>query len=330
MSSIRSSPSPSGAEHYPIEVAFPDISAFADGNTGTPYVFTFDSGRPGPHVMVNALTHGNEVCGAIAVAALLDHGIRPRCGRLTLSFANVAAYESFNPDQPDFSRCVDQDFNRVWNRSLLDDSSQDSVELRRARAMRPVVETVDLLLDLHSMHERSAPLIVCGALDRRIAFARKLGTPATIISDEGHPEGRRMMDYGSFVEPASAKNAMVVECGHHWEPSAIRVAKNTAARFLVMAGSLNAEDLPSDWFTPMPQGQRVIRVTDPLVADSMDFRFADAYTGLETFEKAGTVIGWQDGRSVVTPYDNCVLVMPSLRQLRPGATVARFGKLQVA
>lgn len=330
MSSIIPSRAPSSAEHYPVEVAFPDISAFADGNTGIPYVFTFDSGSPGSHVMVNAITHGNEVCGAIAVAALLDHGIRPRRGRLTLSFANVAAYESFNPDKPDSSRCVDQDFNRVWNRSLLDDSSQDSVELRRARAMRPVVDTADLLLDLHSMHERSVPLIVCGALDRRIAFARQLGTPATVISDEGHPEGRRMIDYGSFADPASAKNAMVIECGQHWEPSAIRVAKCTAARFLVMTGILNAEDLPPDWFTPMPESQRVIRVTDPLVATSMDFRFADAYTGLETFEKAGTVIGWQDGRPVATPYDNCVLVMPSLRQLRPGATVARFGKLLAA
>jgi hypothetical protein len=30
---------------------------------------------------------------------------------------------------------------------------------------------------------------------------------------------------------------------------------------------------------------------------------------------------------VVTPYDNCVLVMPSLRQLRPGVAVVRFGQL---
>jgi hypothetical protein len=59
----------------------------------------------------------------------------------------------------------------------------------------------------------------------------------------------------------------------------------------------------------------------------MDFRFADAYTGLETFAKAGTVIGWNEGEPVLTPYDNCVLVMPSLRQLRPGVTVVRLGQL---
>ncbi len=76
---------------YPVEVEFPDISAYATGNAGVPYVHTFDSGVPGPHVMVNALTHGNEVCGAITVKALLDLGLRPRRGRLTLAFANVDA-----------------------------------------------------------------------------------------------------------------------------------------------------------------------------------------------------------------------------------------------
>jgi hypothetical protein len=48
---------------------------------------------------------------------------------------------------------------------------------------------------------------------------------------------------------------------------------------------------------------------------------------LETFPKAGAVIGWNEGEPVVTPYDNCVLVMPSLRQLRPGVTVVRLGQL---
>jgi aldehyde dehydrogenase (NAD+) len=32
-------------------------------------------------------------------------------------------------------------------------------------------------------------------------------------------------------------------------------------------------------------------------------------------------------KAVKTPYPNCVLVMPSLRQLRPGVTVLRLGKL---
>jgi predicted deacylase len=312
---------------YPIEVDFPDIRPYAEGNTGVPYVFTFDSGIPGPHVMINALTHGNEVCGAIAVKELLDLGVRPRQGKLTLAFANIDAYQRFDPANPDASRFVDQDFNRVWTAAVLDDASRDSTELRRARRMRPVVDTVDFLLDLHSMHERSAPLSVSGPLDKGIALARKLGTPSWIISDEGHPEGRRMRDYGDFGNPQSPKNALLIECGQHWEAAAVAVAKDTTARFLSLHGVIEMEDLPAAWYRRLPVASRVVRVTEPVVAPSMDFRFAGNYTGLETFSEAGTVIGWRDGEAVTTPYSNCVLVMPSLRQLRPGVTVVRFGQL---
>ncbi|SAL64318.1 succinylglutamate desuccinylase / aspartoacylase family protein [Caballeronia cordobensis] len=313
---------------YPIEIPFPDISAHASGNAGVPYVHTFDSGIDGPHVMINALTHGNEVCGAIVVDALLRANLRPRRGKLTLAFANVDAYARFDANQPDRSRFVDQDFNRVWTAQALDDTSRDSSELRRARAMRPVIDTVDLLLDLHSMHEKSKPLIVAGPLDKGIELSAKLGTPATVICDEGHPEGRRMRDYEDFGDPASAKNALLIECGQHWEANAVTVARDVTARFLVLSGVIDEEDAPMGWIQPSPDEMRVVRVTEPVVAKSMDFRFADDYTGLEVFPNAGSVIGWSDGAAVKTPYDDCMLVMPSLRQLRPGVTVVRLGKIE--
>ena len=312
---------------YPLEIEFPDLADYRAGNCGVPYVYSFESTAAGPHVMVNALTHGNEVCGAIIVKALLDLRVRPRRGRLTLSFANVAAYERFDAGRPDASRFVDQDFNRVWNPTVLGDGSRDSSELRRARALQPLVDSVDLLLDLHSMHERSAPLIVSGPLDKGIALARTMGAPATIIVDEGHADGRRMRDYGGFGDAVSAKNALLIECGQHWEAAAVAVAKDSTARFLTLAGALEPEDLPADWLLPATNASRVIRVTDAIVATSTDFRFVASYTGLEVFPRAGTVIAFQDGAPVTTPYDNCVLVMPSLRQLRAGVTVARLGRL---
>ena len=314
-------------ERYPIEVDFPNLDAYAAGNTGIPYVYTFDSGVPGSHTMINALTHGNEVCGAIAVKAMLDEGWRPRRGRVTFSFANVEAYKRWDPENPDASRFVDQDFNRVWKPEVLDDLSRDSTELRRARAMRPIVDTVDFLLDLHSMHERSAPLNVCGPLDKGIALAQRLGTPAHIVSDEGHSEGRRLRDYGDFGLRDSSRNALLIECGQHWEAKAVAVARNCCARFLILSGNVDVSDIPSGWLQPLPEQRHVVRVTDAVVAESMDFRFAGNYTGLETFADKGTLIGWNNGKEVRTPYPNCVLVMPSLRQLRPGVTVVRLGQL---
>lgn len=312
---------------YPIEIDPPDLTPYAEGNSGIPYLYTFDSGQPGPHVMVNALTHGNEICGAIAVAELLQHGIRPACGKLTLSFANIAAFERFDYEKPDASRFVDQDFNRVWTGTLLDDMSKQSCELSRARAIRPVIDTVDLLLDLHSMHEKSAPLNVCGPLDKGIRLAQELGTPAAIISDAGHPEGKRMRDYAGFGDLESTKNALLIECGQHWERSAVTVARDCTARFLLLSGIVSEAALPAGWLQPLPESTSVIHVTTPVVATSMNFRFVEDFTGLEHFPSAGTIIAYDNDVPIKTPYPDCVLVMPSLRQLRPGVTVVRFGKL---
>ena len=41
-------------------------------------------------------------------------------------------------------------------------------------------------------------------------------------------------------------------------------------------------------------------------------------------EKAGTVLAYDGDEPVVTPYDNCVLIMPSKR-LGPGGSAVRLG-----
>ena len=60
-----------------IELVAPDIDSHRRSSTGVDFVHTFESGKPGPHVMVNAITHGNEICGAIVVDRLLRTAIRP-------------------------------------------------------------------------------------------------------------------------------------------------------------------------------------------------------------------------------------------------------------
>lgn len=312
------------SDSHPIEVEFPDIARWRAGTHGVEHVHMFESGAPGPTAMVNALTHGNEVSGAIVVDALLARGLRPRRGALILSFANVAAYARFDPAHPDRSRYVDEDFNRVWGRL---DQAGDSAELRRARALRPFVDRADLLLDLHSMHEPCAPLMLSGPLDKGVALARRVGAPEHVVRDAGHPSGMRMRDYGGFGDPASAKNALLIETGQHWERAAVAVAQDVTARFLVETGTVDAADLDPAWRRPSPAAQKIVEVTEAVATRAGNFRFAGPVAGLDIVKRAGTVLGHDDERPVITPYDDCVLVMPSLRQVRPGVTVVRFGRI---
>ena len=207
----------------PVELAAPDIESHRRSSTGVDFVHTFESGRPGPHAMVNAITHGNEICGAIAVDRLLRMGVRPTRGTLTLSFANVDAFLRFDPKRPYATRFLDEDFNRVWNIPTLD-GTRDSTELRRARALRPFVEAADYLLDIHSMLEPSPAVMICGPLDKGIRFAFDIAIPRDIVSDEGHANGTRMRDFGGFGDPGSPRNALLVECGQHWERAAPEIS----------------------------------------------------------------------------------------------------------
>ncbi|MBM3572442.1 MAG: succinylglutamate desuccinylase, partial [Alphaproteobacteria bacterium] len=223
--------SPLAHDSYPIELSAPDISPYRAGNTGVESVTTFDSGKPGPHVMVAAITHGNELCGAIALDFLFKHAVRPVRGKLTLGFNNVAAYDRFDPTNPSASRFVDEDFNRVWSEAVLD-GPRDSVELRRARQIRPIIDTVDFLLDIHSMQHKTVPLLLSGPLDKGRMLASALKYPEMVVSDHGHAAGKRLRDYRFFGDSGDRRNAVLIECGQHWERASADVALETTLRFL--------------------------------------------------------------------------------------------------
>jgi len=311
--------------NHPIELSPPDIGAYKSGNTGVDYVYRFDSGKPGPNVMIQALTHGNEFCGAIALDRVFSLKIFPSKGKLTLAFANVAAFARFDFKDPDRSRFIDEDYNRVWGDEALD-GPRDSAELRRARALRPFVDAADFLLDLHSMHEPCRPIMVCAKSEKSAAFSRRIGVPADLLIDTGHPAGLRMIERGAFNDPASPKTAVLIECGQHWEKSSADVAVDTTFRFLAATGCVPESVCRAHYRLIPPPTQRIIRVTEAVVPQTMDFRFPYMFKGLEVVPRKGTVVATDGDRVWKTPYDNCVMVMPSLAHLKPGTTVLRLGR----
>lgn len=309
---------------HPVELSALDISPYRRGNTGTDYVTTLDSGASGPHVMLSAVVHGNELCGVHALDYLLREGVRPARGKLTLAFMNVAAYIRFDPANPIASRYVDEDFNRVWSAGVLD-GPRDSIELRRAREVRPLVDSVDLLLDIHSMQHATPPLMLAGPLEKGRRLALEVGAPAHVVRDAGHAAGTRLRDYAAFGSPKSTRNALLVECGQHWARATARVAIEVALRFLGSTGAVARGWVEARLPETTPAEQRVIEVSGPVTIESERFRFVEDYEGMEVIPDEGTVIGWDGERAIRTPYPECVLIMPS-RRLRRGESAVRFGR----
>lgn len=287
-----------------LEVLPRDLSAYRQSNTGVDYVHRFDSGRPGPHVLINALTHGNELCGMTAVTHLLDTGLRPLIGTLTLSFANVQAYESFDAARPFDSRQIVHNMNRIWSRELLD-GSVDSPELRRARQMRPVVDAADHVLDIHSTSQDVEPFWVYPAHARNATVALSVGMPQIhLVMPNGLGSGTPLIEYGAFGQAFHHGAAMVVECGQHFKTSAGDVALAAAQGFLAHFGLI----APRPAVAPRPA--RRYELLQTCIVKSTEFRFVQPCVGFEVFAQ-GDLIAINGDEEIRALCDDCTILMPT-------------------
>ena len=234
-----------------LEVLPKDLSAYREGNTGIDYVHRFESGRPGPHVLVNALTHGNEICGMVAATQLLDRAVRPKIGTLTVSFANVQAYESFDAAQPFASRQLVHNLNRIWSREWLE-GGEDSPELRRARVLRPVVAAADHILDIHSTAQEVPPFWVYPGYERNAAAATAIGAPDIhLVMPKGMNTGTPLIQHGRHGQEEGTGVALVAECGQHFLRATADMAVDVTMRFLAHFGLVDRDPA-----TPTPPRPR--------------------------------------------------------------------------
>ncbi len=312
---------------FEVNVAKPDLRPWREGNA-LPGVWSFAAAASGPHIAVVALTHGNEIAGAAVLDRWLRAGLRPARGRLSLVFANMEAFNRFDPADPTASRFVDEDMNRLWDEAVLS-GGRRSCELRRARALRPFVDTVDVLLDLHSMLWPSDPLILAGRTERARRLALDLGVPPLVVGDDGHATGRRIIDYGAFAEAGGARVGLLVEAGAHWEAPTASTMEATAAALLRRCGAVAPDDevLPPPLPPPRaPEGRpRLAQVTRTVTATSPGFAFLRPYRGGEVVPERNTLIALDGDAEIRTPHDDCLLVMPSLRTV-PGHTAVRLAR----
>jgi predicted deacylase len=309
--------------HFDVALAAPDLAPWREGNTGIAGFTTRGSAMPGPHVALIALVHGNELAGAIVLARLLAAGLQPLRGRLTFGFANLAAFDRFDPAQPTASRFLDEDLNRLWDAPVLD-GPRHSLELDRARAMRPLIDTVDLLLDLHSMLWASEPLLLSGGTPKGRELGRAIGQPELVVADPGHVSGRRLIDYGQFAEDTLTPAAVLVEAGQHWQTSTVAMTLASVAGLLRHLGLVR--DHPALPPPPPRPRHRFAEVTTVVTAATSGFAFVQPFRGGDMIAQRNTLLAIDGEEEVRTPYDDCMLVMPSLRPSR-GHTAVRLARM---
>ena len=118
------------------------------------------------------------------------------------------------------------------------------------------------------------------------------------------------------VAPAVAVNVTAAQVHNDAaiEAAFAQLAREQRSGLIVMTDAFNTS-----------HRQRIIEVTQAVTISGARFDFASDFHGLEMLPEKGALIGHDDGREVRTPYDNCVLIMPS-RRLVKGQTAVRLGR----
>jgi succinylglutamate desuccinylase len=297
----------------------PPPDAIAGSNCGTPGVWRFAASAPGPHLVITALIHGNEVCGAQALWRVLQAGVQPARGQLTVVFCNLEAYARLTDASKDEGRLLGEDMNRVWGRLDGPAAATDTYEVRRAREILPWVQGADVLLDIHSMTSPAPALGLVGLAAKNVDFAKWVGFPELLICDAGHAAGLRLIDRHPFGDAAASQVAMLIECGEHFSTAAFDAAEEVVRRTI----GVYLEGGTPEAASP----QSVIAVTSAITIQTDAFEFVREWPNMFCVPQAGTLLGRDDALEVRTPYDDTWLVMPaSVRYQKPGLTAVRFGR----
>lgn len=304
------------ANYTRVDYAPVPVDIYREGNCGIPYVWTYTSAVPGPHVMVCGIMHGNEIAGAAVLDKLLQEGIRPQRGSLTLCFGNPEAYGQFDRTKPYLGRLIDIDINRVWGKEL-DDPDRKEHEVLRARALRPIVESVDILLDVHSMQPIGPPLVTVKN-DRDEEVARTMTEIPFIMSgQQPNPELTRLREFGKFGDPDESAVGLQIQAGQHWRKETISTALRITRQFLQFYCGI-----PSGQTDPT-QPQKRLHCLEVLKQQSTNFSFGDDFENATYFPEAGALIGSEGARDIRTSIDDCYLMMP-VHFRRSGGPIGRI------
>ncbi|MES2415781.1 MAG: succinylglutamate desuccinylase/aspartoacylase family protein [Pseudomonadota bacterium] len=303
---------------------------------------SFHGLEPGPRLLVLGAVHGNEVCGALAIAQIIrdiDSGtLVLACG--TLSFVPIT-----NPLAHQLKRRTG---DRNLNRNMTVTTNPQDYEDRIANVLCPVLEAHDVLLDLHSFHTGGAPFVMIGpqnnngplepfsqaAQEMQLALhtgpwrivegwldtyargvqrraAKLAAAPATGATGSGD-RAQTLVSSTSYgigtteYMRAHGGYGVTLECGQHEDPKGVEVARHAILQTMALLG-ITAEP-PA----PEPAAREILRLVDVTDRDHAGDRFTREWRSFDAV-KTDEVIGWRNsGEEVKAPADGFI-VFPNPR-----------------
>ena len=258
--------------------------------------YTFTGTAPGPHLLVLGAVHGNEVCGTAALARLkveLELGLMTlTAGTLTIvPVCNPAAYRAGK-------RFIDANLNRIirhWPQPEFPEQSY-------ADQLATLIESADILLDLHSYDSGTIPYVFLDyPIPENAHFAASLGLLHSITGWPELYQAEADLTEGDTVLHAhrSGKMGLLVECGNHDDPASLAVATSVLRRALVSCGLIEGE------VEALPQ---TIWRVERVVRRDETSKYSRPWQNLDQVSAGTPLIDHADGTHFNAPYDGVVIL----------------------
>ena len=260
-----------------------------------PGVVLITAEAPGPHLVLFAGVHGDEVSGVHAIEKLffdLFSGSRVlQRGAVTLARANALALAAER-------RYIKHNLNRLFRTDYGPDIDRSSYEFRRAQELKTILERCDYFLDLHSAPIAQEPFIVVetGAA----AFFAKLGIKRIMTGWSKFSSGSTGGDAENYANAQGAKSA-TLESGSHFDKRSNDVAYHTVLAFLSQLDLIEQEKQTAEGDLEMVDVYAVI------TKEYDDFRYQGNVQNFQRF-KEGEVFAFQNGRPMAVTEDTVLLI----------------------
>lgn len=264
--------------------------------------------KPGTRLLILGAVHGNETCGTSAIHRVMrdiDAG-QIEIARGQVTFVPVANARAYDAGQ----RFVERNLNRY----LLPSANPQTYEARLSNILCPMLESCDMLLDLHSYTIGGPPFACIETPDKELVrLAAAMGAEAAVFGwESGYAASGRAAanpDEGigttAYATRFGAK-AVLIECGQHKDPNSVEVATRAIRKTLKLAG-LTSEPAPEESSNPIP----VLKIAQ-IYFRADDGVFAEPWKNLTPVKQGQWLATRADGERLVAPCDGYV-ILPNLK-----------------
>lgn len=300
---------------------------------------SYRSLAPGPRLLILGAVHGNETCGTQAITQVLQE---LDSGKLSIERGTVTFVPITNPLAYQLKqRAGERNLNRNMGTTAIPQDFEDRI----ANLLCPLLESHDVLLDLHSFHTGGAPFVMIGPQDNsgplepfghaaeELQMALHTG-PHRIVEGwlETYARGveRRVKARASAPTPAGTGRAqtlvtdpnygvgttefmrsrggygVTLECGQHDDPQAVHVARDAILQTLAL---LRMSSLP---LAPMPAEREILRLVDVIDREHEGDTFSREWRSFDAVN-AGEVIGTRHNGAEIKAPDGGFVVFPNPR-----------------